>query len=51
LAYTFRYFQELEQEVILPIGFTPDRIDVEISPQDPKGEQILESFQWSEIVS
>ncbi|MED5534509.1 MAG: DUF6776 family protein [Pseudomonadota bacterium] len=51
LVYTFRYFQELEQEVILPIGFEPYRIDVEISPQEPKGEQILQSFQWSAIAS
>lgn len=51
LAYAFRYFQDLEQELTLPAGFEPDRIEVEIRPTEPRGEQVLQSFQWSAIVT
>ena len=51
LAYAFRYFQDLEQELIFPVGFEPDRVDVEISPREPRGQQVSQSFQWSVIVT
>ena len=51
LAYAFRYFQDLEQELILPVGFEPDRVDVEIWPREPRGQQVSQSFQWSAIVT
>jgi len=51
LAYAFRYFQGLEQELVFPVGFEPDRVDVEIWPREPRGEQVSHSFQWSAIVT
>ena len=51
LAYAFRYFQDLEQELIFPVGFEPDRVDVEISPREPRGQEVSQSFQWSAIVT
>ena len=51
LAYAFRYFQDFERELILPVGFVPDRVDVEIWPREPRGQQVLQSFQWSAIVT
>ncbi len=51
LAYAFRYFQDLEEELVLPVGFEPNRIDVEIWPREPRGEQVSQSFQWSAIVT
>ena len=49
LVYTFRYFQSLEQELILPVGFEPDWVNVEIWPREPEGEQISQSFRWMSI--
>jgi len=51
LAYAFRYFQDLERELILPVGFEPDRLDVEIWPREPRGQQVSHSFEWSAIVT
>ncbi len=51
LSYGFRYFQGLQQELVLPVGFEPDRVTVEIWPREPRGEQILQSFQWDAIVT
>jgi hypothetical protein len=51
LSYGFRYFQGLQQELVLPVGFEPDRVNVEIWPREPRGEQILQSFQWDAIVT
>jgi len=51
LAYGFRYFQALQQELLLPVGFEPDRLDVEIWPQEPRGQSVRQSFRWSEITT
>ena len=49
-AYGFRYFQGLEKELILPVGFEPDRVDVEIWPTEPRGQPVTQSFQWAAIL-
>lgn len=49
-AYRFRYFQGLEKELILPVGFEPSRVDVEIWPSEPRGEPLTQSFQWAAIL-
>ena len=51
LTYTFRYFQSLEQELILPVGFEPDWVNVEIWPREPEGERISQSFRWMSIAT
>lgn len=51
LAYAFRYFQDLEREFVLPVGFEPDRLDVEIWPREPRGQEVSHSFEWSAIVT
>lgn len=51
LAYAFRYFQNLEREFVLPVGFEPDRLDVEIWPREPRGQEVSHSFEWSAIVT
>ena len=44
LAFSFRYFENLEQEIALPRDFDPTAVSVEVraSRQDP----ILETFPW-----
>ena len=51
LGYAFRYFQDLEQDLVLPVGFEPDRIEVQVRPSEPDGEPVSQSFQWSAIVT
>ena len=51
LAYAFRYFQDFEQDLVLPPGFEPDQVDVEIWPSEPRGQQVSQSFQWASIVT
>jgi Family of unknown function (DUF6776) len=46
LAYGFRYFQSLERALVLPTGFDPTTIEVEITPREPKGDEITQSFPW-----
>lgn len=47
MAYDFRYFQGLETEVELPLGFEPQRINVEIWPSEAKAEKVYQTFDWS----
>ncbi|MEO8467891.1 MAG: DUF6776 family protein [Gammaproteobacteria bacterium] len=47
MAYDFRYFQGLETELELPLGFEPQRINVEIWPGEAKAEKVYQSFDWS----
>src|SRR5215471_17249364 len=49
MAYEFRYFQGLECELILPVGFEPGRFRVEIAPNDPHAEKVESSFEWSDV--
>lgn len=49
MDFEFRYFQGLEVEVSLPLGFSPLRINVEIWPKDARAERITESFQWAAV--
>ena len=49
MAYGFRYFQGLEAELILPAGFEPEAMQVEIWPTEPRGERLTQSFEWSAI--
>lgn len=50
MAYEFRYFQALEADIALPVGFEPQRVTVEISPREARAERINESFDWSQVV-
>jgi len=49
MAYEFRYFQGLECELILPVGFEPGRFRVEIAPNDPHAEKVEQSFERSDV--
>jgi hypothetical protein len=49
MAYSFRYFQGLECEVVLPVGFEPTNLLVEIWPSEPRGERVEQTFEWSAV--
>jgi len=49
MAYEFRYFQGLECELTLPVGFEPGRIRVEMLPNDSHAEKVEQTFEWSDV--
>lgn len=49
MAYEFRYFQGLETELTLPSGFEPQRMIVEIWPNEARAERINQTFEWPAI--
>src|SRR5690606_4228647 len=47
LEYDFRYFQGLEQELVLPVGFEPLGLSVEVLPSEPRAEPLTQTFDWA----
>ncbi len=47
LAYSFRYFQDLERQLVLPEGFRPDRVDLQILPKGRGSKSVSQSFDWA----
>lgn len=45
-SFSFRYFQDFDREVILPDGFTPDRVTVEVVSRTRSVASVEESFSW-----
>ena len=45
-AFSFRYFQDFERQVILPDGFTPQRVNIEVRSRTRSIASIAESFSW-----
>ncbi len=51
MAYEFRYFQGLEAELALPLGFEPQRVAVEIWPNEARAERINQTFDWPTVAN
>jgi len=47
-GYSFRYFQDLEGDLLLPAGFAPGRIEVELRPRGG-GDAVHRSFEWAAV--
>ena len=45
-AFSFRYFQNFDRQVVLPDGFTPERVNVEVQSRTRSIASIAESFSW-----
>lgn len=46
-AYSFRYFQDFDRTLMLPEGFTPERIKIEVNSSTRSISSIEESFSWT----
>jgi cell division protein FtsB len=46
ISFSFRYFQDFERSIILPDGFVPDRIFVEVRPSRRSARTISQTFDW-----
>jgi len=46
-SFAFRYFQDFDREIVLPDGFTPERIKIEVRSRTRSISSIEESFSWT----
>jgi hypothetical protein len=49
LAYSFRYFQDLQRQFVLPEGFEPDEVLMQIRPREPGGGAVEQTFDWGAV--
>lgn len=45
-AFSFRYFQDFDRSIVLPDGFTPETVTVEVESRTRSIASIAESFSW-----
>jgi hypothetical protein len=45
--YSFRYFQDFDREIVLPDGFTPESITIEVRSKTRSISSIEESYSWA----
>jgi len=45
--FSFRYFQDFDRQLVLPDGFTPERIHVEVRSRTRSVSSIEESYAWA----
>lgn len=46
MAYSFKYFQQIEGEIVLPPDFQPLRVTARLQPDN--GERVDQSFTWAQ---
>lgn len=44
--FSFRYFQTFDRDVVLPDGFTPERINVEVRSRTKSVSSVEQTFAW-----
>ena len=44
--FSFRYFQDFDRQIVLPDGFTPERVNVEVRSRTKSISSIEVSFAW-----
>ena len=44
--FSFRYFQNLEADFVLPEGFSPERVIVKLVPKGQRAKSIEKTFDW-----
>ena len=44
--FSFRYFQDFDREIVLPDGFTPERITIEVRSRTRSISSIEETYSW-----
>jgi len=47
LPYSFRYFENMDPEIVIPAGFRPDRLTVEIRSSRRGVEPVVQTILWS----
>ena len=44
--FSFRYFQDFNRELVLPAGFTPERVNIEVISRTKSIASVKQSFSW-----
>jgi cell division protein FtsB len=44
--FSFRYFQDFDRELVLPAGFTPEKINIEVISRTKSIASVKQSFLW-----
>jgi cell division protein FtsB len=44
--FSFRYFQDFDRELVLPAGFTPERVNIEVISRTKSIASVKQSFLW-----
>lgn len=47
IPYSFRYFENMDPEIVIPAGFRPDRLTVEIRSSRRGVEPVVKTILWS----
>lgn len=47
LGFSFRYYQDFERDFVLPNGFVPNRVNVEVNPNGRSAKAIRQAFDWA----
>ena len=45
--FSFRYFQDFDREIVLPDGFTPERITIQVRSNTRSIDSIEETYAWT----
>ena len=45
--FSFRYFQDFDKDIVLPDGFTPDKITIEVRSRTRSISSIEEIYSWT----
>lgn len=45
-AFSFRYFQDFDRQVVLPDGFEPDRVTLQVESRTKSIDSIEQSYAW-----
>jgi hypothetical protein len=49
--FAFRYFQDFDRELILPTGFTPEKINIEVKSRTKSIASVKQSILWQTALS
>lgn len=49
--FAFRYFQDFDRELVLPDGFTPEKINVEVVSRTKSIASVKQTFDWPAVQS
>ena len=46
IPYSFRYFENIERELVVPRGVTPERLTIEVQPAGRDARPVVQSLPW-----
>jgi hypothetical protein len=47
--FSFRYFQNFDRQLVLPKGFKPERVNIEVRSQTKSIASVKQSFPWQSV--